>query len=124
MTMQRQTRQKKILEGEMGSFESFFDADELHATASRRDRGIGIATIYRFLKHKVEWGELHSYLCDKRKIYSTNKNNHSHFTCKSCGERQHIKAAKLDFLAEDWNVCHVQIDVTGICKECSMCIAS
>ncbi len=114
------TKQKKDLYGVMGTFSSFFNAEELYLKAAQKNSKIGLATVYRFLKDKEERGEVHSFLCESRKIYSISKKNHVHFTCEQCGKRQHITAKKLDFLktAVPGKVCHFQIDISGICEKC------
>jgi Fe2+ or Zn2+ uptake regulation protein len=114
----RQTLQKKILREELVKFNSFFDGSDLYKKASKRNHKIGVATVYRFLKKLVEAGEIHSYLCEKRTIYSRNKNNHCHFVCKKCGEIKHFQLKHLDFLDIKGEVCHFQIDVNGICEKC------
>ena len=116
--MIRSTQQKKILRESVVAFNSFFNAEEVYTKV--RTHKVGIATVYRFLKNMEEQGELHSFLCNRRTIYSTNKNNHCHFTCEKCGKVKHLPAKNLDFLPVgiEGEVCHIQIDVTGICKEC------
>ncbi len=119
--MVRMTKQKKDLYESLGAQNSFFGAEELHATALKRNSKIGIATVYRFLKTAVEKGELHSYLCEGRSVYSQNKNNHCHFRCESCGKVEHVDVKKLDFLSKrrQKGIRHFQIDMTGICEDCS-----
>lgn len=95
----------------------FFSAEELHQHVPT----IGIATIYRFLNKSVKNGELHAYQCNRKFIYSSSKKNHSHFLCEKCAEVKHINLNKLDFLNSQikGKVCHIQIDITGICEKCS-----
>ena len=40
--------------------------------------------------------------------------------CEKCGNIEHIHIEKLDFLKERnlGDICHVQINVTGVCKKC------
>ncbi len=118
--MKRETKQKQIILGEITALSSFFNAEELHQKVSQNNPKIGIATVYRFLNDLAAKGEIHSFLCDRRTIYSNSKKNHCHFTCERCGERKHIDIRKLDFLDKqvDGEVCHFQIDVTGVCKKC------
>ena len=119
--MKRETKQKQLIEQEISSFTSFFNAEELYHKVSKKNPKIGIATIYRFLNDLADHGEIHSFLCNRRTVYSNSKKNHCHFTCERCGEKKHIDIKKLDFLNEKvyGEACHFQIDVTGICKRCS-----
>ncbi|PIN87964.1 hypothetical protein COV12_01055 [Candidatus Woesearchaeota archaeon CG10_big_fil_rev_8_21_14_0_10_32_24] len=112
----RLTKQKHALNQALGKMDNFFNAEDLHAEVSK----IGIATIYRYLTLAVKRGELHGYQCNNKAIYSTSKKNHSHFICEKCGSVKHIDVKKLDFLQEQMKgkICHVQIDVRGICEKC------
>lgn len=116
----RQTRQKQLIEQEIDSFGSFFNAKELYNRVSKKNSFIGIATIYRFLNNLVKKGEIHSFLCDRKTIYSNSKKNHCHFTCEKCGDVKHMDIKKLDFLKKqvDGDICHFQIDVSGKCEKC------
>lgn len=116
----RTTNQKILLNEEVKKQDTFFNTEEFYNKVSRRYSSIGIATIYRFLKQLEEKGEIHSFLCENRKIYSLGKKNHAHFTCEKCNEIKHIAVKKVDFLKEsiEGKVCHLQIDVAGICKRC------
>ena len=118
--MKRATQQKKIIEQEIASFNSFFNAEELYHKVSKKNSKIGIATIYRFLNDVTKNGEIHSFQCNRKTLYSNSKKNHCHFICEKCGERKHLEIKKLDFLDKQVGeeVCHFQIDVTGMCKRC------
>ncbi|MEK6839560.1 MAG: transcriptional repressor [Nanoarchaeota archaeon] len=113
----RITKQKKILEEALSHFHTFFNAEDFHAHVIKK--GIGIATVYRFLNTQEEQGLLHSFMCKNRKIYSLSQKNHIHFRCEHCGKIQHLTHKKLDFLGDiTGEVCHVQIDIAGVCETC------
>ncbi len=115
----RTTNQKKILAEELQKLKQFFDAADFHSKANKRDHKIGIATVYRFLKDLEKKGELHSYICGKRKIYSLDQKSHTHFVCEQCGKKKHLNIKKIDFLEKiSGKVCHFQLDITGLCEEC------
>ena len=118
--MKRATQQKKLIGQELHSFSSFFNAEELYHKVSKKNQKVGIATIYRFLNDLTKNGEIHSFQCNRKTLYSNSKKNHYHFTCEKCGEKKHIPLQKLDFLTQqiDGEVCHFQIDVAGVCKKC------
>ncbi|MBS3158407.1 transcriptional repressor [Candidatus Woesearchaeota archaeon] len=117
----RQTLQKKLLSQELASCSSFFTADEIFSKVKKKDDKIGIATVYRFLKEMKKNEQIHSYLCDRRVIYSTHPKNHCHFTCERCGKTSHITLDNIDFMKKkiEGNICHFQIDICGICTVCS-----
>ena len=118
--MSRKTSQKRLIEKEIKNIRYFFDAEKLYQQISKKNSKIGIATIYRFLKTLGEEEKIHSYTCDRKTIYSSNTKNHCHFTCEKCGIIKHITLKKLDFIQEkmEGNLCHFQIDITGVCKRC------
>lgn len=118
--MQRLTKQKRLLQDTLTQFTSFFDAYELHNIVVKKNPNIGLATIYRFLNALEFAGELHSFLCDNKKIYSLSKTNHAHFKCEKCGIIKHIKIKNLDFLSEfkQEQICHFQIELHGVCEKC------
>ncbi len=118
--MIRVTKQKLLLEEEIGRYSSFFNAEEVHQKVSKRNPKLGLATLYRYLNEQVNQGKLHSYSCNRRTLYSTSKKNHCHFQCEKCGEIKHIQLQRLDFLKHsvEGEICHFQIDVSGICRKC------
>jgi Fe2+ or Zn2+ uptake regulation protein len=116
----RHTKQEEVLSEEIKKLTSFFTAEELFSKVHVRNTKIGIATVYRWLKFLVEQGEVHSYLCERKTIYSTNTKNHCHFCCELCGKKKHINLKNIGVLQEGikGKMCHFQVDVTGICEEC------
>ena len=103
----------------LNAADSFFTAEELASKAQKKSR-IGIATVYRFLKSRERSGEVHSYLCGRRRLYSVKEDSHCHFTCSKCGHVEHLKLSKIDFIKDAANgkVCHFQLDITGVCENC------
>lgn len=118
--MARMTNQKKILYGEAKQLKSLFDAYKLHANARKKDERIGIATTYRFLNSLESKGEIHSFICDGRRVYSNDKISHAEFKCENCGVSKHINVRDLSFLKgiTDSHVCHFQIAIMGLCHKC------
>ena len=116
----RNTIQKELIKKEIKLFHSFFNAEELYLQVSKKDSKIGVATVYRFLKKLAEDGKIHTYLCDRKTIYSSNIKSHCHFICKKCGDVEHINLKKVDFLQKGvkGDICHFQIDISGICEQC------
>ncbi len=116
----RKTKQKELIELELAKFNKFFTAEELFKKIKKKNHKIGIATIYRFLKELRQKKELHSYLCDRRTVYSKEEDNHCHFICQKCKEKIHFEIQNIDFLKKKINgeICHFQIDVYGTCEKC------
>jgi Fe2+ or Zn2+ uptake regulation protein len=114
----RQTKQKNAISEELVKFSSFFTAEDLFAKV--KDRDMGVATVYRFLKNLRDKGKIHSYICNRRTLYSKDKQSHSHFICERCGKVEHFKIENVDFLKDKikGSICHFQLDVSGVCVEC------
>jgi Fe2+ or Zn2+ uptake regulation protein len=114
----RQTKQKEILEEKLKTKKTFFTAEEFHNVL--KEQKIGIATVYRFLNEKVQKNELHSYQCKRRTLFSLEKKTHAHFSCEVCKTTKHIELKNIDFVENEISgeVCHFQLDVTGICEKC------
>ena len=47
----RKTKQKELIEEEVKKLDSFFTAEELFKRVNQKDKKIGIATVYRFLRN-------------------------------------------------------------------------
>src|SRR3989344_4068314 len=117
--MRRLTNQKKSISEEITKLNSFFDAQMLYEIIKKKDKNIGLATIYRFLNSLEKDGNIHSFVCDNKKIYSNKKTNHAHFRCEKCNKLEHIKVKNVDFLdLVEYDICHFQIELVGVCKGC------
>jgi len=113
----RETKQLKEIQKEIDKTNTFFTAEELHKNLKQ----IGIATIYRYLNELEKTDKLYAYLCDRRKIYSKQKNSHCHFHCEKTGKTFHFEIKSLDFLKNKipGSIKSIQIEVKGICKDCT-----
>ena len=118
----RNTRQKELLSEEIIKFKTFFTAEEFFDKTSKKDSRLGIATVYRFLNDLENKRQIHSYICNRKKLYSLNHKSHCHFICEKCSKIEHIEINSLDFLKNKisgmGSMCHFQIDVIGICNNC------
>lgn len=120
MIDKRKTRQKEVLRAELDGIDTFFTAEELHERAMKKDKPIGIATIYRFLKELKKEGRLYSYLCGRRTVYSKENRSHCHFVCEKTGKTIHFEIDSLDFLKDKipGDIKSFQLEVRGYCKDC------
>ncbi|MDO8564208.1 MAG: transcriptional repressor [Nanoarchaeota archaeon] len=118
--LSRETLQKKMIEDALNNFDSFFTGEELFEYIKKKHNGIGLATIYRFLKEQRERQLLHSYVCNRSILYSKENKNHCHFICEHCKKVEHFNLDKIDFLRKNikGSPCHFQLDVYGLCESC------
>ena len=124
MRTTRKTRQKAVLHAEMGQLERLFTPEELHARVRSRLPGVGIATVYRFLKQEAGEGRVHRYRHGRKRVYSAHAKSDAHFICERCGRQKHLDLAAFDFggamKAEPGaRACHFQLDVFGACEKCA-----
>ncbi len=114
MRLSRKTKQKKLLRELVKKQNSFFSAKELHKKAQQIEEDIGIATVYRFLKKEVAALRLHSYICQRRQVYSKHK-THCHFIDEETGKIKHFDLDSIDFIANKipGKVTSINIEVKG-----------
>ncbi len=120
MIQKRNTRQKEIIFNKIQDIKTFFSVEEIYKMIRKKDTKVGIATVYRYLKYLLRQGKIHSYTCDGRVIYSKEGKNHCHFICQNCEGIEHFNIKSLDFVQRKINgsICHFQINVDGVCKNC------
>jgi len=116
----RVTRQKESIVQELKKINSFFDAEQLYERVKQKERSIGIATIYRFLKEANDKGELFAYTCNRRTVYSKGKKSHCHFECEKTGKIIHFEVDNIDFLKDKipGTITSFQLEVKGVCNNC------
>lgn len=117
----RNTKQKEIIDQEINRFKTFFTAEELFEKVKSVDNNMGVATIYRFLKTLRKNGNIFSYTCDGKLIYSKENKSHCHFVCEETGKVIHFDVDSLDFLKNKipGSISSFQIEVKGKCDKCS-----
>jgi Fur family transcriptional regulator, ferric uptake regulator len=117
----RNTKQKEIINKEISKFKTFFTAEELYEKVKAIDKSIGLATVYRFLKILRRNGNIFSYTCDGKLVYSKENKSHCHFVCEETGKVIHFDINSLDFLKDKipGSITSFQIEVKGICNKCS-----
>mgnify|MGYP000476038642 CR=1 FL=1 len=117
----RKTRQGEALAASAMNMPGLFTAEELLVKAGMGCRGLGIATVYRFLNEAVSDGKLHRYKCGKKTTYSSTIQNHCHFICLKCGDIRHFKVSDIGFIGNkiSGSILQFQVDVSGVCARCS-----
>ncbi|MBI3051040.1 transcriptional repressor [Candidatus Woesearchaeota archaeon] len=118
--LSRKTRQKRLLQNEAEKFTTFFRAEELFHSARKKDKGIGMATVYRFLNDSRRKNLIHAYSCENRMLFSVSNKTHCHFKCQECGLVSSIRLDSVDFIQRKirGSVCHFQLEIEGICEDC------
>ena len=101
--------------------DSFFSAEELFQKISKKHPSIGISTVYRFLKDEKKKGNIFSYLCDRKTVYSLGRKSHCHFFCEKTGKTLHFDIDDINFLKNKvpGKIKSIQLEVRGVCDACS-----
>jgi Fe2+ or Zn2+ uptake regulation protein len=117
----RNTKQKVLIKHEILMIDTFFSAEELNRLVKKKDNRIGIATIYRLLNEMKKNGELYSYICDRKTVYSKEKRSHCHLICEKTGKIIHFDVDSLDFLKNKipGSITSFQLEVRGVCNTCT-----
>jgi len=107
-----------LISQELHKIDSFFNAEDLYNKAKKKDKEIGMATIYRFLNEAKNKGELYTYTCDRKTIYSKGKKSHCHFECEKTGKIIHFEIDNIDFLKDKipGTITSFQLEVKGVCN--------
>ncbi|MFT4326142.1 MAG: Fur family transcriptional regulator [Candidatus Woesearchaeota archaeon] len=115
----RNTKQKELIKQEIDRVSSFFNAEDIYEKVHKKDASIGMATIYRYLKDAKEKGDLYSYLCNRKTIYSKGKKSHCHFECEKTGKVFHFEIDNIDFLKDKipGTISSFQLEVKGVCNK-------
>jgi Fe2+ or Zn2+ uptake regulation protein len=116
----RATRQKEAIAQELRKIDSFFSAEELYDKVKQKERNIGMATIYRYLNEVKSKGELFTYTCNRKTVYSKGKKSHCHFECEKTGKIIHFDIDNIDFLKDKipGTIKSFQLEVRGTCNKC------
>jgi Fur family ferric uptake transcriptional regulator len=117
----RKTRQKQIISQELSKIDSFFNAEDLYQKVKRKERNIGMATIYRYLNEAKSRKDLYAYTCNRKTVYSKGKKSHCHFECEKTGKIIHFDIDNIDFLKDKipGTIKSFQLEVKGICNKCN-----
>jgi len=119
----RKTIQKELIEKAVNSINSFFTAEDIYKLIKKEDSKIGIATVYRFLNSLKKENKIYSYICDRKTLFSKERNSHCHYTCEKTGKIIHFEIDNLEFLKEikrkiPGTIKSIQLEVKGICDDC------
>lgn len=118
MAIDRQTRQKELIRKEIENIDKFFTADQIYEKVKNKDKKIGIATIYRYLKKLKEENKIYFYICSGKKVYSKLKKSHCHFIDEKTGKTIHFEIDNIDFIKNkiDCDISSFSIEVRGELK--------
>jgi len=126
---ERSTRQKKALAKVIAESESFLSAQEIFTMLRTNGENVGLTTIYNQLRSLSDQGELDVIKSESGETLYRRCNSdrhHHHLICRRCGTSIEIEPPGFEEWAEKVSsengfsdIAHV-IEITGICKKCSL----
>lgn len=119
----RKTRQLDAIRGVLTDAERPMSIDEIHDAARRRERGVGIATVYRTLKALLAEGAVVAIPLPGQasRFELAGKAHHHHFQCNACGRVFETKACLGDLrrlVPRRFQLTGHEIVLYGRCAEC------
>ncbi|MBL6593353.1 MAG: transcriptional repressor [Candidatus Aquiluna sp.] len=127
MSERRNTWQKTAVLEQLSNTDEFVSAQELHQKISQSGKKLGLTTVYRALTEMVKQGMADSLsISDGEMRYRIcTPEHHHHLICRVCGktvefdmpgfEELALQVAKANGFTE---LSH-QIELFGVCKDCS-----
>ncbi|MCX8166734.1 MAG: transcriptional repressor [Candidatus Micrarchaeota archaeon] len=119
----RKTKQKELLYKIISKQKRLFSAKNIYDLCKKNK--IGFSTVYRFINSLVKKGVLHKFYCNEEALYSLSSKSHTHLICENCNSIFHLKEPEIKIDAShfkndlnEFQICHIQIDMFGICKSC------
>lgn len=119
----RKTRQKQAIREAFERAGRPLSTDEVHAEATRRSKGLGIATVYRSIRALLDEGWLtvvevpgHTALYE-----ISGKGHHHHFSCTECGRVYELEgcATVSAELPPGFTMTGHDVTLLGTCALCS-----
>ena len=122
--MQRQTRQRALLEEILTTSPQALSAQELFELAKERCPGLGLATIYRTINTWVENGEVKAiHLPNSATKYEAVQKGYRHyFQCENCAKTFGLSTCSGNFskmLPEGFILKAHEVILYGLCSSCA-----
>lgn len=122
--MERNTRQREAIRDVLREAGAPLSPREVHASARKKVRGVGIATVYRTLKSLLDEGFLVSVeLPGETPRYElSGKEHHHHFTCTACKRVFEIHGCPGDLkhlVPEGFVLTDHDVVLSGLCAACA-----
>ena len=121
--MQLKTQQRASILKVLDDFGRPATAQELLETASFESPGLGLATVYRTLKHLVEAGEVRKIdVAGVPPHYEMDRHKHHHFfVCEDCHKMFDLNGCSGGFtklLPPGFTMNSHEVIIYGACKDC------
>lgn len=127
MERQRTTRQQRALDHLLSTSPEFRSAQDLHAQLSTAGAGVGLNTVYTYLRALVGRGAVDTIrAASGETLYRScaTSSHHHHLVCRVCGRTIEVAGAEVEEWAETVARVHGFVDVghtLEIVGTCSIC---
>lgn len=120
------TRQREVILEAFLSSREHLTCEEIHARVARKDRSIGLATVYRTLRLFAEAGiAAERRFNDGVTRYEPSQEHHDHLICVRCGEIVEFESDEIEALQDDvarrhgFRLLSHRHELYGACGPCS-----
>ena len=124
MSTERRTKQKEAIKAVLSEQDHPLLPEEIHQLALKSVSSLGIATVYRSIKHMIEEGQVCSVEIPGQppRYERTDKGHHHHFHCRECQEvfdlQKCVEGVK-KLAPSGFRVTDHEIILYGLCKGCA-----
>ena len=124
MSTERRTKQKEAIKAVLSEQDHPLLPEEIHQLALKSVSSLGIATVYRSIKHMIEEGQVCSVEIPGQspRYERTDKGHHHHFHCGECQEvfdlQKCVEGVK-KLAPSGFRVTDHEIILYGLCKGCA-----
>lgn len=103
-----------------------FSAQSLHQKLQKKEKRVGLATVYRALKVLQQQGKVQSRsLANGESVYSITSAHRHHLTCVNCGRSMPLSSCPVHELekelsrSEKFQIFYHTLEFFGLCQNCS-----
>jgi len=124
LSTERRTKQKEAIKAVLSEQDHPLLPEEIHQLALKSVSSLGIATVYRSIKHMIEEGQVCSVEIPGQspRYERTDKGHHHHFHCRECQEvfdlQKCVEGVK-KLAPSGFRVTDHEIILYGLCKGCA-----
>ncbi len=122
----RNTKQREEVLGVILGINRHMTAEEVHAELLKKNKSVGIATVYRNLNRLVEEKKIQKIMDQDCCYFDGNGKPHYHLRCKNCGKYQDLDMDYQEHLNQVIQE-KLEIDILGhhltfdfICDDCCL----
>lgn len=120
----RYSKQRDLIYQELKESKKHLTAEEIHKLVKKKDKNIGLGTIYRNLGILADQGMIQKLTLADKALYEADDRPHHHLICKYCGSIKNVyspasfKCVTCLSFVRDFKVDEAYINAYGRCSKC------